>query len=129
MMQDRKSHFIIVIDDEKHVRESLSQYLSDIGKYRAKSFSSGEDALIWLEKNECDLCIVDIKMPGLSGLDTILEIRKLKPSMRFIIFTGSRLQNFEELSKKVGVIQDFIIVKPLSNMDIFLDKVDKIFRQ
>jgi DNA-binding NtrC family response regulator len=129
MMQDAKSHFIIVIDDEKHVRESLSQYLSDIGKYRTRNFPSGEDALIWLENNECDLCIVDIKMPGLSGLDTILEVRKLKPSMKFIIFTGSRLQNFEELSKKVGVQQDFIIVKPLSNMDIFLDKVDKIFKQ
>ena len=120
--------FITIVDDEIHIRESLSQYLSEIGHYHTKTFADGNEVINWLKKNTCDICIIDIKMPGINGIDTILEIKKIHPQQKFIIFTGSRFQDISGISESLGIPEDFIIVKPLPTMEIFLDRVGKIMQ-
>ena len=68
-------------------------------------------------------------MPGLNGIDTILEIKKKYPQQKIIIFTGSRFQNIPEISENLNIPEDYFIVKPLPTMEIFLDKVDKILKE
>ncbi|MBN1521081.1 MAG: response regulator [Candidatus Aureabacteria bacterium] len=128
-MNNDNAPLLIIIDDEIHVRESLSQFLREIGHYRTITFAEGNEALDWLKTHKCALCIVDIKMPGLNGIETILEIRKMHPQQKFIIFTGSRFQNIPDISEKVGIPEEFFVVKPLSTMEIFLDKISKLLNQ
>ncbi|MCK5708536.1 MAG: response regulator [Candidatus Aureabacteria bacterium] len=125
-MNTKNVPLITIIDDEKHIRESLSQYLTDIGHYRTKIFKDGREAIDWFIKNSSDVCIVDIKMPGINGFETIEEIRKKHPDQNFIIFTGSRFQDIPLMSQKFNIPIEYIIVKPLPTMEIFLDKVAKI---
>ena len=125
-MKDQIAPLLIIIDDEIHIRESLSQYLTDIGGFRTISFADGNEALDWMKNHTCDICIVDIKMPGISGIGTILEIKKMHPDQKIIIFTGSRFQNIPEISKNLKIPEEYIVVKPLPTMEIFLDKVKKL---
>jgi len=127
-MNRKKRPVIAIIDDEPHIRNSLAQYLSEIGGYETIAFESGTEAIQWFEKNTTDLCIVDIKMPGIDGMETITHLKKLRPELKYIIFTGSRFQNLTEIAVKFQIPEEFIIVKPLSAMEIFLDKINKILQ-
>ena len=119
---------MVVVDDEVHIRESLSQYLSDVAHYRTITFAEGIETLEWLKNHTCDLLIIDIKMPGINGIDTIKEIKKFKSGQKIMIFTGSRFQNIPEISQELDIPEEYIVIKPLSTMEIFLDRVDKILK-
>ena len=125
-MENKKAPLLAIVDDEIHIRESLSQYLSQIGHFRTKTFADGNEVITWLKDHSCDVCIVDIKMPGINGIDTIKEIKKFQPNQKFIIFTGSRFQDISGISEELEIPEDFIIVKPLPTMEIFLDRVGKM---
>ena len=127
-MRVKENTLIAIIDDEQHIRKSLGQYLSDMGHYQTLAFAEGQEAIDWFMENSCDVSIVDIKMPGISGIETIEEIRKIHPDQKFIIFTGSRFQDIPSIAKKLNIEEEYIIVKPLPTMEIFLDKLEKILQ-
>lgn len=68
---------ILVVDDEKHIREILTETLEDEGM-EVTSRSNGAEALEVLDKSRFDLVLLDIKMPILDGLSLINAIRRKK---------------------------------------------------
>ena len=124
-----KNPLIAIVDDEKHIRESLAEYFSTFGDYETIVFSDGNEVIEWLKTNVCDVCIIDIKMPGINGIETIEEIKKLQPKQKIIIFTGSRFQDISSISTQLDIPEEYIIVKPLHTMEIFLDKIKKILEE
>jgi len=60
---------ILIVDDEEALREALGKILEDDG-YRVVSAASGEQALEILRDHSVDLILTDIRMPGMSGLDS-----------------------------------------------------------
>jgi YesN/AraC family two-component response regulator len=77
---------ILLIDDDKEFREELATSLEE---YTVIAAASGEEAVELLRKpNEIDLAIIDVVMPGLSGIDVMKEIQKLSPGLGIIILTG-----------------------------------------
>ena len=66
---------VLVVDDELGPRESLRMILRPL--YDVKTASNGQEALQVLRKGRIDLITLDLKMPGLSGLDVLREIKKL----------------------------------------------------
>jgi len=78
---------ILVVDDEKIARVTLSQILRLEG-YTVHSVESGEMALEALRQEPFDLVIVDLQMPGISGLDVLRNTVREFPGVRFIILTA-----------------------------------------
>ncbi len=78
---------LLLVDDEERFRTTLSKRLKESG-FSADTVGSGMDALEYLGKNPTDVVILDIKMPGLSGIETLAEIRKKHIGVEVILLTG-----------------------------------------
>lgn len=78
---------ILVIDDELFVRELLQEFLSREG-YKVYLAESGEKAVNLVKTNPVEIALIDLKMPGMDGISTLKEIRKIAPHTIAIILTG-----------------------------------------
>jgi two-component system response regulator AtoC len=83
---DRKGR-ILVVDDEELVRWSLHEALSPDG-HMVKTVGSGEDALEEFSRNDYDIVILDIKLPGIDGIEVLKEMHKVNPSSLVIMITA-----------------------------------------
>ena len=78
---------ILVIDDEESMRDSCQQTLSRDGN-RVEVAEDGSRGLAMLERESFDLVILDLKMPGLSGMEVLKKIRERDPEAMVIVITG-----------------------------------------
>lgn len=79
---------ILIIDDEEDIRESLGNIISRKINCSIEKAATGEEALKKLKEDKFDLALVDIKMPGLSGIDVIQEAKKFSPQTKFLAISG-----------------------------------------
>jgi DNA-binding response OmpR family regulator len=108
---------ILVVDDEIVIRESLTEVLQ-LEDYQVETAGTGEEALKTLEEDSFDLVLMDIKMPGIGGVEAMHEINKLYPDTRIILITG-----YGTLDTAIDAIRsgahDYIL-KPVYPDDILL---------
>jgi formate transporter len=81
------SNAIVVIDDEESMREGCRQTLQDQG-YCAGIAGDGERGLELVERMKPRVVLVDLKMPGMSGMEVIRKVRQMDPDIRCIVITG-----------------------------------------
>ena len=81
------SEKILVVDDELFVRELLLEFLSTEG-YEVSLADSGEKAVELMQIQPADLVLVDLKMPGIDGIQTLKQMKKIAPNTLAIIMTG-----------------------------------------
>lgn len=77
---------ILIVDDEVGPRESLRMILKPI--YEVYTASNGHEALQFISREKIDLVTLDLKMPGISGIDVLKEIKKLHSDIEVVIITG-----------------------------------------
>jgi two-component system nitrogen regulation response regulator NtrX len=102
---------VLIIDDEEGIRESLSGIFEDEG-YDVFTASSGEEALKMLRDRSPDLIILDVWLPGIDGVQTLKEIRNMKPDLPVIMISGHGNIELAVKATKTGAY-DFL-EKPLS---------------
>jgi DNA-binding response OmpR family regulator len=78
---------ILIVDDEDHLRRSLSLILQK-ENYRVEAAGNAEDALNCLQAREDDLMILDLNLPGMSGIDLLIQVHKQFPQMLVLILTA-----------------------------------------
>ncbi len=78
---------IMIVDDEEAIRLLYKEEFEDEG-YEVAAFSSGQEALEAFEKEKPDLVILDIAMPGMSGLDVLGKIKEMSPETPVIMSTA-----------------------------------------
>ena len=78
---------ILIVDDEKSIRVSLKDIL-ELENYTVDVASRGEDALEMLNEDEFDLILLDLKMPGVNGVEVMHQATQLYPSTKVIVLTG-----------------------------------------
>ncbi|MCD6297312.1 MAG: response regulator [Deltaproteobacteria bacterium] len=78
---------VLIVDDEKDFVEMLSLRLNEVGE-KVTFAHSGQEGLETLEKASIDVVILDIKMPGMDGIETLREIKKQYPLVEVILLTG-----------------------------------------
>jgi DNA-binding NtrC family response regulator len=83
-MNPKKS--VLIVDDEESVREALRQILKPF--YEVRTASCGDEALQCVRRETIDLVTLDLRMPGMSGMEILREIRKVKDDIEVIIITG-----------------------------------------
>lgn len=112
MSQNRGT--ILIVDDEAGPRESLRMILKPI--YNIFTAANGKEALEIIQKENIDLVTLDLNMPGLSGIEVLKEIKKIKSDVEVIIVTGyGTLKNAQEVIRYGA--GDFIS-KPFNVADI-----------
>jgi two-component system nitrogen regulation response regulator NtrX len=102
---------ILIIDDEDGIRESLSGIFEDEG-YTVLTASSGEEGLKLLKEHSPDLILLDVWLPGIDGLQTLKEIKDLKPGLPVIMVSGHGNIELAVKATRTGAY-DFL-EKPLS---------------
>jgi signal transduction histidine kinase len=117
---------ILVVDDEKEIREFLSKALIRLGGYHVELAGSGEEALQKLEENPFDLVLTDQKMPKMDGLLLLAEIAKSKPETLTMIMTGHGTIDSALEAMKRGA-SDYLM-KPL-NLDELMIRIRKVLEE
>ena len=121
-MKPKKS--VLIVDDEASVREALRQILKPY--YEVHTAADGEEALQCVRRKSIDLVTLDLKMPKMSGIEALREIKKIKEDIEVIIITayGNPDNAGEALCYGAG---DFI-AKPFNVSDITA-KVNQSFER
>ena len=96
---------ILIVDDEEDMVWSLRQNINN-DRLQVEIFTaaSGEEALTVLNGNHIDLVLTDIRMPGMSGLDLLLEIKNRFPYTMVIIMTAFPSNEFKKEADRKSVV-------------------------
>ncbi len=106
---------ILIVDDEEIVRESLANWLEEDG-YEVEAAENGARALERLPAKDWNLAMVDLKMPGMDGIQLMDEIRKVRPDTIVIIMTAYATVDTAVQAMKKGAYD--YIVKPFNPEDL-----------
>ena len=89
---------LLIVDDEADVREFAANFFRK-RKIECITASSGEEALSLLRKQKADLVLLDIKMSGIDGRETLMRIKEQDKNIKVIMVTGRKPEE-EEISEK-----------------------------
>jgi DNA-binding response OmpR family regulator len=106
---------ILIVDDEKAVRESLEELLI-LEDYQVESAASGEKALEILGEKDIDLLLLDIKMPGVDGVEVMKQTKKYHPDTKVIVITGHG--SLESAIEAIRSGAEDYLLKPYDTGDI-----------
>jgi DNA-binding NtrC family response regulator len=111
---------ILVVDDEEDFVEMLSMRLTDAG-HRVRSVYDGDAALAVLDEAECDVVLLDIRMPGKDGITVLKAIKDIHPIIEVILLTGHGTIDTAVEGLKSGAYD--YVQKP-AKFDELLDKLE-----
>ncbi len=106
---------ILIVDDEPRILQ-LTKLLLEMEGYQADTSSSGLDALQAIKKNNYQVLLTDLKMPGIDGLELVRKVKKKNPEMRTIMTTAFATVNAAVQSLRCGV--DDFIAKPFNIFEL-----------
>jgi DNA-binding NtrC family response regulator len=94
----KEGALILVVDDDPSILTSFANILNRKG-YQIVTASDGDEAISLAEKNKFDIIFLDMKLPTINGLETYLEIKKLKPESIAVLITGHHQDMVEFVDK------------------------------
>jgi DNA-binding response OmpR family regulator len=97
---------ILIVDDEKNIRLTLSQALETLGA-EIDTAANGEEALAKLKGREFGLILLDIRMPGMDGMEVLRLVREIRPDIRIIMITAYGTIESAVEALKLGAV-DFL---------------------
>ena len=122
---------ILMIDDDEELCEEITEILTNEG-YRVTTAFDGLNGNRLIEKYDYDIVILDIKMPGLSGLDILEAIKGQDKELKVVVLTGrplsKNLQEEQDYNDKEGSLlglADGIIGKPF-DIEVLLGKIKEL---
>ena len=114
-MDSVKMKPILIVDDEPIVRESIRDWLQDAG-YQVYTAESGEEALSLIEKQDFSLIVIDVRLPGKTGIKILTEVKQQKPQIKSIVITAYPSAEMAAEAMKLGAV-DYLI-KPVNPDDL-----------
>lgn len=106
---------ILIVDDEPIVRESLRDWLQDAG-YKVVTAETGEEALDLISRQDFCVLILDIRLPGRTGIAVLKEVKEKKPDTKAIIITAYPTSDLTAEALKLGAMD--CLVKPIVPDDL-----------
>lgn len=120
-----ESFRVLVVDDEADFLETIVKRLKK-RKIDVTGVDSGKRALDILEKEHFDVVILDVRMPGMDGIETLKEMKKRRPLMEVIMLTGHASVESGMQGMQYGAFD--YVMKP-AEMDDLLEKVRQAFER
>ena len=120
---EKKERSILVVDDEKSIRDLLKTFLK-MKNYNVTEAENGEKALEIVAKENIPLALVDIRMPGMGGLETLKKLLEYNPKMGVVMVSGE--QDNETVKKAVEQGAYGYIIKPFDFLYLELVVMSKL---
>jgi DNA-binding NtrC family response regulator len=114
---------MLVVDDEQDFLETILKRLK-ARKIEVTGVESGYKALEFLDAHDVDVTILDVKMPGMDGIETLREIKKKKPLTEVIMLTGHASVESGIQGMQLGAFD--YVMKPVA-LDELLEKVRQAY--
>ena len=124
-MMAPSSRCILVADDDAAIRELLKQMLEDDG-YQVEEAATGQEALDGLKSGNYDLLLLDMRMPGMTGLDVLKELRATQGELPVILMTAHGSPNIAIQASSLGAYG--YITKPF-DLDDVLHQIGRYFER
>jgi DNA-binding NtrC family response regulator len=112
---------ILIVDDEPIVREALRDWLVDAG-YQVQTAETGEEGLRILRSQEISLVILDVRLPGQTGIRVLEEMKGMKPDIKAIVITAYASPEMRDEAMKLGALQ--YLTKPIAP-----DKLEELVKK
>lgn len=111
-------NYILIVDDEPLIRASLSKKIKEFSTqvFVSNAAYNGVKALEWLENNYCDICVTDVRMPLMDGLELIKNIKNKYPWMECIIVSSYDDFSYAKKGISFGIL-DYIL-KPIEQISL-----------
>src|ERR1044071_3372672 len=108
---------ILWVDDEIESLQSQKRFLENKG-YQVKTLTNGSDAIDYVKDNAVDVVLMDESMPGLSGLETLAQIKEVNSQIPVVLITKNETENL--MDEAIGnEISDYLI-KPVNPNQVWL---------
>jgi DNA-binding response OmpR family regulator len=113
---------VLVIDDDRDHAESIADILSMRG-HRVEAAFSGEQGVEIFREQDFDIVFMDVKLPGMNGVETFFEFKKIRPDARVMMMTGFSLEQLITQAIENGALG--VLRKPFAIQDLLhvLDQV------
>jgi len=112
---------VLLVDDEEQFVEVLAQRLQ-ARNCQVESAFNGDDAIAFINAHEVDVVILDVLMPGRDGVETLREIKRIKPLVEVIMLTGHGTVETAIQGMKLGAYD--YLMKPTDTTEL-VDKITK----
>ncbi|MBP7693101.1 MAG: response regulator, partial [Anaerolineales bacterium] len=104
---------ILLVDDQRSVTTLLRSALETLGReYIVIEVPSGEEALLEIGRGGADLVVLDVRLPGITGLEVARRARRLNPKTPLILISGAVTAQMEQEALNLGVLA--FLKKPIS---------------
>jgi DNA-binding response OmpR family regulator len=113
---------VLVVDDEEDFLKSIVMRI-ELRGFKVHGVTGGAEAVQYLEANPggIDVVLLDIKMPGMDGIEALRQIRNGFPEVQVIVVTGHASQEFSRLGRELGAF-DYLI-KPI-RLEVILERIE-----
>jgi DNA-binding response OmpR family regulator len=116
---------IIIVDDEQELVITLSERMGFRG-IDADWAINGDDAIKLVIENRYDLAVLDVKLPGMSGIELKKRLQVIAPNMKFIFVTGHGSHaDFQTGAQEAGA--EYYLIKPV-NIDVLVEKMNEVLK-
>ena len=115
---------ILLVDDEQEFVETLSERIR-MRDHDSEVALDGEQALKKMDDDLPDVVVLDLKMPGMDGMEVLRKIRKAYPKVQVIMLTGHGSEKDEEEARKLGAFE--YLQKPVE-IETLMKKVKKAYK-
>lgn len=112
---------ILLVDDDEHFREILGEELISMG-FKVKTLGSSEEAIDIVNNENIDIVILDIKMPGMDGIEALKIIKEISPSIEVIMLTGHGTIDDAISSMKLGAYDYLLKPCKLDELEVVVKR-------
>jgi len=118
---ERKEARVLIVDDERNLRKTLADILKDEG-YQVTTAGTGEEAVDLCRKERYDVVLMDVRMPGIDGVEAFRRIRRHQEGVRVIMMSAYTVEELKHAALDEGAVA--FLTKPLD-----MDKVSKLIAE
>jgi CheY-like chemotaxis protein len=118
---------LLVVDDHEQNRDLLSRWLTKRG-HRVLVACDGQEALVLIEGGGVDLVLLDIMMPGMSGLEVLREVRRWRSEVELPVIMATAKSESDDMVEALGLGANDYVTKPL-DLPVVLARVEAQLRQ
>jgi DNA-binding NtrC family response regulator len=116
---------VLFVDDEADFLETILKRMQKRG-VAASGVDSGEESLTWLQQNLADIVVLDVRMKGMDGIQTLRAIKSAHPLIEVIMLTGHASLEIAREGMKLGAFD--YLMKPI-DLDELLYKLEDAYQK
>jgi DNA-binding response OmpR family regulator len=116
---------LLLVDDESEFLDTLVDRL-DLRELETDVAYNGKEALSAVEKEEPDVIVLDVKMPGMDGIEVLQRIKRAYPNVEVIILTGHGSEQDEQRARQLGA---FDYLRKPADLQTLLGRIRNAFKK